>query len=56
MYKCLEPYVLCETVRNQMTFPANLRHRHGLPLTRPAVSFWGGTKRESGGNRAYLNA
>ena len=22
----------------------NLRHRHGLPLTRPAISFPGGTK------------
>ena len=32
-----------------------LRHRHDLWLTRPAVSFGGGTTRESGGNRAYGN-
>ena len=39
----------------------NLRHRHGLPLTRPAVSFWGegggggdvDRTGKSGGNRAY---
>ena len=31
----------------------SLRHRHDLWLTRPAVSFGGGTTRESGGNRAY---
>ena len=30
----------------------NLHHRHGLSLTRPAVSFRGGATRESGGNRA----
>ena len=29
-------------------------HRHDLWLTRPAVSFGGGTTRESGGNRAYI--
>jgi len=31
----------------------NLRHRHDLSLKRPAVSFGGGTTRESSGNRAY---
>ena len=31
----------------------SLRHRHDLWLTRPAVSFGGGTTRESGGNQAY---
>ena len=45
MYKCYKPYASCEPADDchQMTFVAtrflirNWRHRHGLPLTRPAV-------------------
>ena len=57
MFKCYESHSSCETANDchQMTFLTtrstariliiNLRHRHALPLTRPAVSSRGGLTR-----------